>query len=109
MLPAKFGSIWPSSFRGEDCFNSCQSENRIALIKLNLAGSIYVRSSIKHLHLVPFGQQIWPPRAILFSDWLMLKKSSPLNSFRGEDCFNSRQSEKRIALGGHVYWPNGTK
>ena len=47
-------------------------------IKLNLAGSIYVRSSIKHLHLVPFGQQIWPPRAILFSDWLMLKKSSPL-------------------------------
>ena len=44
----------------------------------NLAGSIYVRSSIKHLHLVPFGQQTWPPRIILFSDWLMLKKSSPL-------------------------------
>jgi hypothetical protein len=22
--------------------------------------------------------QTWPPRAILFSDWLMLKKSSPL-------------------------------
>jgi hypothetical protein len=21
MLPAKFGSIWPSSFRGEDFFN----------------------------------------------------------------------------------------
>jgi hypothetical protein len=40
-------------------------------IKLNLAGSIYARSSIKHLHLVPFGQQIWPSRAILFSDWLM--------------------------------------
>jgi hypothetical protein len=35
-------------------------------IKLNLAGSIYARSSIKHLHLVPFGQQICPPRAILF-------------------------------------------
>jgi hypothetical protein len=44
----------------------------------NLAGSIYVRSSIKLLHLVPFGQQTWPPRFILFSDWLMLKKSSPL-------------------------------
>jgi hypothetical protein len=26
----------------------------------NLAGSIYVRSSIKFLHLVPFGQQTWP-------------------------------------------------
>ena len=50
----------------------------IGQIKLNLAGSIYARSYIKHLHLVPFGQQIWPPRAILFSDWLMLKKSSPL-------------------------------
>jgi hypothetical protein len=47
-------------------------------IKLNLAGSIYARSSIKHLDLVPFGIQIWPPRAILVSDWLMLNKSSPL-------------------------------
>jgi hypothetical protein len=26
----------------------------------NMAGSIYVRSSIKLLHLVPFGQQTWP-------------------------------------------------
>jgi hypothetical protein len=38
-------------------------------------GCIYVRSSIKFLRLIPFGQQIWLPRAILFSDWLMLKKS----------------------------------
>jgi hypothetical protein len=44
----------------------------------NLAESIYIRSSIKLLHFVPFRQQIWPPRAILVSDWLMLKKSSPL-------------------------------
>ena len=44
----------------------------------NLAGSICVISSIKLLHLVPFGQQTWLPRLILFSDWLMLKKSSPL-------------------------------
>jgi hypothetical protein len=28
MFPAKFGSIWPSSFRGEDCFNISQSENK---------------------------------------------------------------------------------
>jgi hypothetical protein len=26
----------------------------------NLAGSIYIRSSIKLLHLVPFDQQTWP-------------------------------------------------
>jgi hypothetical protein len=44
----------------------------------NLAGSIYVRSSIKFLRFIPFGQQIWLPRAILVSDWLMLNKSSPL-------------------------------
>ena len=31
MLPAKFGSIWPSSFRGEDFSNISQSETRIAL------------------------------------------------------------------------------
>jgi len=31
MLPAKFGSIWPSSFRGEDFLNISQSEKRIAL------------------------------------------------------------------------------
>ena len=44
----------------------------------NLAESIYIRSSIKFLHFVPFHQQIWPPRAILVSDWLLFKKSSPL-------------------------------
>jgi hypothetical protein len=31
----------------------------------NLAGSIYVRSSIKFLRFVPFSQQIWLSRAIL--------------------------------------------
>ena len=30
MLPAKFGSIWPSSFRGEDFWKLSQSELRIA-------------------------------------------------------------------------------
>ena len=44
----------------------------------NLARRIYVRSSIKFLHFVPFGQQIWLPRTILVSDWLPLNKSSPL-------------------------------
>ena len=40
----------------------------------NLAVSIYVRSSIKFLHFVPFHQQIWLPRAILVSDCLLFKK-----------------------------------
>jgi hypothetical protein len=47
----------------------------------NLAGSIYVRSSIKLLRFILFFQQIWLPRAILV----------------------------RIALGSHICWPNGTK
>jgi hypothetical protein len=65
--------------------------------------------------MVPFGQQTLPPRAILVSDWLLLTKPSPLkrsiwpSSLIGEDFFNSSQSEKRITLGGHVCWPNGTK
>jgi hypothetical protein len=29
---------------------------------------------MKFLRFVPFGQQIWLPRAILVFDWLMLKK-----------------------------------
>jgi hypothetical protein len=87
MLPAKFGSIWPRNFRGEDFFIISQSEKRMNLgghvcwpngtlgqMEPNLAVSIYVRSSIKFLHFVPFHQQIWPPRAILVSDWLLLKK-----------------------------------
>jgi hypothetical protein len=32
----------------------------IDALEPNLAGSIYVRSSIKLLHLIPFGQQTWP-------------------------------------------------
>ena len=44
----------------------------------SLTESIYIRSSIKFLHFVPFCQQIWPSRAFLVSDWLLLKKSSPL-------------------------------
>ena len=50
-------------------------------MKPTLAESIYIRSTIKFLNFVPFRQQIWPPRAILVSDWLMLKKSSPLKLF----------------------------
>jgi hypothetical protein len=55
-------------YRGSYIYASCQ------VWFPNLAVSIYVRSSIKFLHFVPFHQQIWPPRAILVSDWLLFKK-----------------------------------
>jgi hypothetical protein len=44
----------------------------------NLVGSIYGMSSIKIAHFVPIGLQTWSPQAILVSDWLISKKSSPL-------------------------------
>jgi hypothetical protein len=43
-----------------------------------LTESIYVRSPIKLPHFVAFFQQIWPPRAIVVSYWLLLKQSTPL-------------------------------
>jgi hypothetical protein len=93
MLPAKVGSIWSRSFRGEDLFNISQSETRIALgSHICWPNGMKRRNFIEDLTLMlpaKFGS-IWP------------------SSFRGEDFFYSSQSEKRIALGVHVCWPNGT-
>jgi hypothetical protein len=47
-------------------------------INRNLAGSIFGRSSIYIAHFAPIRSQTWPPQAILVSDWLISKKSSPL-------------------------------
>jgi hypothetical protein len=44
----------------------------------NLVGSIYGRSSIKIDHLIQIRWQTWLPQATLVSDWLISKKSSPL-------------------------------
>ena len=55
-------------------FSYSSSLKQLGQIEPNLAVSIYVRSSIKFLHFVPLHQQIWPPRAILVSDWLLFKK-----------------------------------
>ena len=82
---SSFRSVWPTNMaaKSNSCFWLANVKKSSPLkllgqIRPNLAGSIYVRFSIKPVHLVPFGQQTWPPRTILFSDWLMLKKSSPL-------------------------------
>jgi hypothetical protein len=73
----------------------------------NLAGNICVRSSIKLLHLVPFGQQTWP---LLLKIEHMVKLNVFGNNSKTEKIFlNSSQSETRIALGGHICWWNGTK
>jgi len=38
MLPVKFGSIWPSSFRGEDFFNISQTEKKESLLAATFVG-----------------------------------------------------------------------
>jgi hypothetical protein len=38
MLPAKFGSIWPSSFRGEDFFNISQQKQELPLAAIFVGG-----------------------------------------------------------------------
>jgi hypothetical protein len=43
-----------------------------------VVGSILGRFFIKIAHLVPIRLQTWPPQAILVSDLLISKKSSPL-------------------------------
>ena len=74
----KYGRQGQFLFLNGYCLKKSSPLKLLGKMEPNLAGSIYVRSSIKLLHLVPFGQQTWPPRIIIFSDWLMLKKSSPL-------------------------------
>jgi hypothetical protein len=41
-------------------------------------GSIYGRFSIEIAHFAQIQKQTWLPQAILVSDWLISKKSSPL-------------------------------
>ena len=63
----------------------------------NLAGSIYVRSSIKLLHLVPFGQQTWP---LLLKLEHMVKlhvfgnNSKPVNKYQKSDRDKNDQHSK---------------
>jgi hypothetical protein len=79
-----------------------QHEPRLATVKKifssetawpNLAGSIYVRSSIKVLRFVPFGQQIWLSRTIRVSDWLMLK-----NQFIWKTLYYLFRCKKRLKI-----------
>jgi hypothetical protein len=42
------------------CLKKSSPLKLLGKMEPNLAGSIYARSSIKLLHLVPFGQQTWP-------------------------------------------------
>jgi hypothetical protein len=60
MLPTKFRFIWPSSFRGEDLKKLANQKQELSVV------AMFVSESDR------------PPQAILVSDWLISKKSSPL-------------------------------
>jgi hypothetical protein len=66
-----------------------------------LLAAIFV--GIKFLRLISFGQQIWLPRAILVSDWLMLSKSSPLKLLgqmepKEKICFTVANQKQELLL-----------
>jgi hypothetical protein len=60
----------------------------------NLVVSIYGRSSIKNAHFASIRYQTWPPQAILLSDWLISKKSSPLTTWPNELKFGRKHPWK---------------
>jgi hypothetical protein len=92
VLPTKFWFIWPSGFRGEDFLEINQSEKRITCgghVKIFSSETAWptepnfgrkylwkVLYEVFPFHAVRY--QTWPPQVILFSDWLISKKSSPL-------------------------------
>ena len=64
---SSFRPIPPTNIaaKGNSCFwlanvKKIFSSETAGQMEPNLAGSIYVRSSIKLLHLIPFDQQTWP-------------------------------------------------
>ena len=59
-------------------FNKSSPLKLLGQMNWNLVGSIYGRSSIKNAYFVPICYQTWPPQTILFSDWSISKKYSPL-------------------------------
>ena len=65
MLPAKFGSIWPSSFRGEDVSNIANQKQELSLAAINVGGTERNGETLlRTLHrcvlpnVVPFGQVV---------------------------------------------------
>ena len=39
MLPTKFRIIWPSSFRGEECFKSANQKQELPVVAMFVNGS----------------------------------------------------------------------
>jgi hypothetical protein len=78
-----------------------------------LVGSIYGRSSIQIANFIPNRKHTWLPPAILVSDWLISKKSSPLklpgqmnenlvgsilSGFEGEDFKKSADQKQELPV-----------
>jgi hypothetical protein len=79
-VPIRYQTWPPQEILGTDWLTSKKSSplKPLGQMNRNLVGSIYIMSSIKIAHFVPIRQQTWLPQAILVSDWLISKKSSPL-------------------------------
>jgi hypothetical protein len=66
MLPTKFRLIWPNGFRGEEFLKSANQKQESPVAAMFVNGSERNEQSLHR------------PQAILVSDWLISKKSSPL-------------------------------
>jgi hypothetical protein len=97
MLPAKFGSIWPSSFRGEDfsfhILIYSSETNGTKLGRKHLYKVLYKFSSFR-----PIPPTNMAPRVILVSDWLMLKKSSSKSSVEYPQQYSSSLVTVNISI-----------
>ena len=61
-------------------------QKQLGQMNCNLVGMMYGRSSTKLPFFLLIGLQIWPPWAILVSDWSKFKKSSPQKQLDQMNC-----------------------
>jgi hypothetical protein len=94
MLPAKFGSIWPSSFRGEDFFLTLANQKKKSS-PLKLLGQ--TKLGRKHLCKVLYYSKM----VNLISVELCTQLMHHMKIYKKESC-------SHLTLP-YVCWPNGTK
>jgi len=80
MIPIGNSCFWLVNFKKS-------SLKSLGQIKRTFNGSIYGRSSIRLPHAIAIGLKTWSPWTILVSDWLKLKKCSPLKLECTMNCY----------------------
>jgi hypothetical protein len=92
MLPAKFGSIWPSCFRGEDFFLTLANQKRKLIL-------------VAMFHILISSETTWPNGTKLGSKHLckVLYKVSPFRSIWPTNMVTKIKILKQISKGDNHY------